>query len=480
VLAAGEGAIVNSIQIEELIEIVGRENVLTDDSDTAAFTTDWRGRFKGACSAVVRPGSKEDVSAILRFASKHKIPVVPQGGNTGLVGGGVPDTTGDAIVISLNRMNRVRKIDIVNDTIVVDAGCILTNIHAAATELDRIFPLSLGSEGSCQVGGNIATNAGGLEVVRYGPMRDHVLGLEVVLPNGDVLDDITELRKNNTGYDLKHLFIGSEGTLGIITGAALRLHPRPHVSATAFCALSSPDDALTVLTMMKQRCGSRLSTFEILSELQLELITAHANLQRPLSSSAPWYLLIELTDTDKDAPVDELLLDVLSDAMENGAVTDAAIAQSESQKEAFWSIRHRVSEANVATGRVLSHDTSVPVSSCAEFIKSVERELDGKSGLQLTFVGHLGDGNIHAVVIFDRDLVGAQEFETRASEVSAIVYEITRKLNGSISAEHGIGVSLRDKLPAYKSPTELDLMRKIKCVIDPDHIMNPKKLLSME
>ncbi|MEN8503518.1 FAD-binding oxidoreductase [Paraburkholderia terricola] len=458
---------------------MGRENVLTKDSDTASFTTDWRGRFKGRCAATVRPGSAKEVSEILRYASTHRIPVVPQGGNTGLVGGGIPDATGTAIVITLTRMNRVRKVDVVNDTMIVEAGCILANIQAVATELDRIFPLSLGSEGSCQIGGNIATNAGGLEVVRYGPMRDHVLGLEVVLPNGDILEDLLELRKNNTGYDLKQLFIGAEGTLGIITAAAVRLYPRPHVTATAFCALASADDALSVLSMVKQRCGSRLSTFEILSKLQVDLVCTHADLQSPLAGSAPWFLLIELTDPDKDAPVDELLLNVLSDAMESGIVADAAIAQSDSQKESFWAIRHRVSEANVATGRVLSHDTSVPVSLCVEFIRQVENALNDQPGMQLSFVGHLGDGNIHAVAIFDRDQVSAEEFEIRASPVSSVVYDIARRLHGSISAEHGVGVSLRDKLPVHKNPVALELMRKIKRLVDPDNIMNPAKLVSL-
>jgi len=470
---------VDSTHLQKLIDIVGRENVLTEPSDTASFTTDWRGRFKGCCAAVVRPGSAKEVSEILRYASTHRIPVVPQGGNTGLVGGGIPDATGTAIVIALTRMNRVRKVDVLNDTMIVEAGCVLVNIQAAAREIDRIFPLSLGSEGSCQIGGNIATNAGGLEVVRYGPMRDHVLGLEVVLPNGDILEDILELRKNNTGYDLKQLFIGAEGTLGIITAASVRLYPRPHVTATAFCALASADDALSVLSMVKQRCGSRLSTFEILSKLQVDLVCTHADVQSPLTGSTPWFLLIELTDPDKDAPVEELLLNVLSDAMESGMVADAAIAQSDSQKESFWAIRHRVSEANVATGRVLSHDTSVPVSSCAEFVRQVESALKDQPSMQLSFVGHLGDGNIHAVAIFDRDRVSAKEFEVRASEVSSIVYDITRKLNGSISAEHGVGVSLRDKLPGHKNPVELELMRKIKRLMDPENIMNPAKLVTL-
>jgi FAD/FMN-containing dehydrogenase len=461
---------------DDLADIVGANHVLSNPTDATAYTRDWRGRFEGLPAAIVKPGTTAEVSAVMAWASRHGVAIVPQGGNTGLVGGGIPDNSGTQVILSLGRLNRIRSLDRTNDSLVAEAGCILANVQHAAKEADRLFPLGLGSEGSCQIGGNIATNAGGLGVVRYGPMRDLVLGLEIVLPNGDVLGDISQLRKNNTGYDLKHLFIGSEGTLGIITAAALKLYPRARSIATAFCGLASPEDALETLVRVKERCGSRLSTFEIISGRQMEIVLHHTQATRPLGGQHPWYLLVELTDSNPDADLAELLLATLSTCMETNVLLDAVIAQSEAQRASFWAFRHAVSEANVKSGRVLSHDTSVPVSSGAAFIRQAEQALSDHSDLELTFVGHLGDGNIHAVALFDRDEVSAAEFETRAAEVSQIIYQISSSLGGSISAEHGIGVSLRDKLPSFKDPRELSLMRSIKRTIDPGGIMNPGKM----
>jgi FAD/FMN-containing dehydrogenase len=467
----------NEAELSSLVAIVGDRNVLTSPGDVAGYVTDWRGRFSGRAGAVVRPGSTSEVSAVMAWATRHRCPVVPQGGNTGMTGGGIPDGSGREVVLALGRMRSVRSLDGIDDTVVVDAGCTLAEIQAAAAAADRLFPLSLGSEGSCQIGGNIATNAGGLEVLRYGTMRDLVLGLEVVLPDGGVLANISTLRKNNTGYDLKQIFIGSEGTLGIVTGAALKLFARPRSAATAFCGLASPDDALEVLARVKADCGPRLSTFEIMNGLQLELILAHTRGPSPLEGGHPWHLLIEATEPAEDAGLADRLMRSLAGCIDAGLLADAAVAQSEAQRQAFWALRHVVSESNNHAGRALSHDTSVPVSRNAQFIRDVEAALAGQDGLQITFVGHLGDGNVHTVAIFDRAKVTAEQFEGRAKPVSDAIYAAATSLGGSISAEHGIGVSLRDRMPRVRAPLELALMRLIKDAFDPLGIMNPGKVL---
>jgi FAD/FMN-containing dehydrogenase len=469
----------SSAFLSELAHIVGPKHVLTDPVDLAGFTTDWRGRFKGTSIAVVRPGSTNEVAAIMALAFRNGCSVVPQGGNTGLTGAGIPDATGTQLILSLGRMRRVRSLDETNDTIVAEAGCTLAEIQAAAEKADRLFPLSLGSEGTCQIGGNIATNAGGLEVVRYGSMRDLVLGLEVVLANGDVLSQIAQLRKNNTGYDLKQLFIGSEGTLGVITAACLKLFPRPRSTATALCGLKSPEDALEVLKAAKEQCGARLSTFEIFSGTQMDIVVRHTKAALPLERSHEWYLLIEVTEPAIDAALADLLMETLAACIDKDMLSDAVVAQTEAQRAAFWALRHVVSEANNRAGRVLSHDTSVPVSLNAVFIRKIEQAFAEWMDLQVVFVGHLGDGNVHTVAIFDREKFGAEGFEARARKVSDIVYDIAASLGGSISAEHGIGVSLRDKLVVFKDPHELALMRSIKDVFDPTGIMNPGKVLTV-
>ncbi|MGB3864759.1 MAG: FAD-binding oxidoreductase, partial [Xanthobacteraceae bacterium] len=423
-------------------------------------------------------GSTAEVSRVMAWASRTGTGVVPQGGNTGLTGGGIPANRRREILLSLGRMNRIRLLDRANDTTVAEAGCILSNVQAAADEADRLFPLSLASEGSCQIGGNIATNAGGLEVVRYGPMRDLVLGLEVVLPDGSVLEHISQLRKNNTGYDLKQLFIGSEGTLGVITAAALKLFPKPKIITTALSGLTSPEDALQVLVRVRESCGSRLSTIEIISGRQMEIILKQTGTTRLLSEPHAWYLLVEITDTAPGADLSDLLADTLSTCVTDRILSDAVVAQTGAQRQAIWALRHSVSDSNMRVGRVLSHDTSVPVSRSADFIRLVERALGSEPDMELVFVGHIGDGNVHAIAIFDRGQLRDECFEERVSAVSGKIYEIAASLGGSISAEHGIGVSLRDKLPKFKSGLELALMRSIKNVFDPAGIMNPGKVLS--
>jgi len=465
------------MDLAQLAAIVGERNVLTEPQDMAGHLIDWRARFRGKAAAVVRPANTQEVSALMAWATANRCVVVPQGGNTGLNGGAIPDESGKQLILALGRMRSVRSIDPINDTIVVDAGCTLSEVQAAAEEAGRLFPLSLGSEGTCQIGGNIATNAGGLEVLRYGSTRELVLGLEVVLANGDVLAQMPELRKNNTGYDLKQLFIGSEGTLGIITGAVLKLFPRPRSIATALCGLASPEAALSVLERLKFDCGPRLSTFEIMSGLQMDVIVDHKGGGLPLSERHSWYLLIEATEPANDEGLGDRLMQSLADCMEMGALADAVVAQTEAQRAAFWSLRHIVAESNNRAGRALSHDTSVPVSRNADFIRGVEAAFADRADLKVTFVGHLGDGNVHAVAIFDRGLVPDAEFEVRAKLVSNEIYKIAASLGGSISAEHGIGQSLRDRLPLFKDPRELDLMMSIKKVFDPLCILNPGKVL---
>lgn len=467
----------NEADLLTLAAIVGDSNVLSGADDLSGYTTDWRKRFHGRAAAVVRPKSTAEVSAVMAWATRNRCPVVPQGGNTGLTGGSIPDGSGQQLILSLSRMRQVRSVDRIDDVVVAEAGCTLSEVQDAAAGVDRLFPLSLGSEGSCQIGGNVATNAGGLEVLRYGSMRDLVLGLEVVLPNGDVLAQVSQLRKNNTGYDLKQLFIGSEGTLGIVTAAALKLFPRPRAVATALAGLQSPEDALDVLSRVKGDIGPRLSTFEILSGLQFELIVAHTRMSRPLGDRHPWYLLIEATEPAADDRLADRLMDSLAACIETGILSDAVIAQTEAQRNAFWSMRHATAESNNRAGWAFSHDTSVPVSRNAEFIREVEKAFRDQADLMIAFVGHLGDGNVHTVAIFDRDKVARDEVEARVTSVSDQIYRIAGGLGGSISAEHGIGVSLRDRLPSFKDPRELELMQAIKGVFDPVGIMNPGKVL---
>ncbi len=464
--------------LSELKDIVGDQYVLLSKEDQAGFVEDWRKRYHGVARAVVRPKSTAEVSKILEWAYRNHAAIVPQGGNTGMLGGAIPSIRGDEIILSLTRLRTIRDVDVTNDAIVAEAGCTLLEIQEAAEKVNRLFPLSLGSEGTCQIGGNIATNAGGLDVVRYGPMRDLVLGLEVVLPDGEVLEQICRLRKNNTGYDLKHLFIGSEGTLGIITAAALKLYPLPKTRITSIAGLASPEYALIVLRVMKEEFGARLSTIEILSGLEMRLTAKHCGITPPLRAEHGWYLLIELTEATADDLLADNFMTALHKCIEDGVVEDATVAQNESQRAQFWKLRHMVAEANNAAGRVLSHDTSVPVSEGARFIRKVEAAFAGSSDLKLVFVGHIGDGNIHAVAIFDRAKVPDGIFEDRAKEVSSTIFEIAIGLDGSISAEHGIGFSLRDRLKSYKQPREWALMRAIKSAFDPKGLLNPGKVFA--
>jgi FAD/FMN-containing dehydrogenase len=464
--------------IERLKSIVGERNVVTDDHGREPFENDWRGQFHGRAAAIVKPASTDEVSRVVQLLAREKIGIVPQGGNTSLCGGSVPDASGRQVVVSLSRMNRVRKVDPANNTMTVEAGCVLATLQQAADEHDRLFPLSLGAEGSCEIGGNLSTNAGGTGVLRYGNTRELAMGLEVVLPDGRVWDGLRGLRKDNTGYDLKHLFVGAEGTLGIITAAVLKLFPKPRSQATALVAVESPHAALDLLAKLRENVGERITGFELISRICLDLVFKHIpNTRDPLPGKSPWYVLVELSDSTQGSTLDALLEEALGDAAQSGLATDAVLAASDTQRRQLWALRENVSEAQKLDGVSIKHDVSVPVSSVPEFIARASAALTEKfPGIRIVAFGHMGDGNVHyncGKSVPDE----ASRFYGESPEVNHIVYEVVRELNGSISAEHGLGVLKVDEIKRYKSALELDLMRAIKRTLDPDGIMNPGKVL---
>ncbi|WP_244470906.1 FAD-binding oxidoreductase [Microvirga massiliensis] len=440
---------------------------------------DWRRRYRGAAVGVVFPRSTEEVASVVKVCADAGIGIVPQGGNTGMCGGAIPSPDGHSMVVCPGRMNRVREIDPTNNTMTVEAGCILATIQEVAADNDRLFPLSLGSEGSCQIGGNVATNAGGTAVLRYGPMRDLVLGIEAVLPDGRIWNGLSRLRKDNTGYDLKQLFIGSEGTLGIITAVVLKLYPKPHSQLTALAAILDLDLALALLSRLRSELGDRISNFEIMSRNEFALVLAHnPELVDPLDAASPWYAFIEVTDTIVGDDLAAALEESLAAALESGIATDAVIAANLAQAAAIWRIRHSVTEANIASGFSISHDTSVPVSQVPTFVAQVDAAIAAAlPEVSTYYVGHLGDGNIHVVVVFPRDTYATQDhFDDGVRAANAIVDRITVALGGSISAEHGIGQSNVGRLLQFKPPLEIEFMRSIKDLFDPRGIMNPGKL----
>ena len=442
-------------------DIVGAANVLTAPEDTKPYLTDWRKQYTGAAECVVRPASTSEVSQVVALCARENLAVVPQGGNTGLVGGSVPTGARREIVLALGRMNRIRALDALNDTATVEAGCILAAVQEAANRAGRLFPLSLAAEGSCQIGGNLSTNAGGVNVLRYGTARDQVLGLEVVLPDGRVWDGLRGLRKDNTGYDLKQLFLGAEGTLGVITAAVLRLYPKPTASATAWIALPGAREAVELLAALRARLGERISAFELVSRNCLEAVLAHTGGRDPLGTPHPWYVLAEFGDTgaqdDLRAAVEEAL-----------AERDAVLAQSGEQARALWHIRETIPEAQFAN---VKHDVSVAVSKIPEFVELTGRALATAFPEAKVFCfGHVGDGNLHYNV-------GPERLVDRREAVNRIVYDAVARLGGSISAEHGLGQLKREAVRSHKAPLELELMRALKTALDPKGLMNPGKVL---
>lgn len=469
----------NSEFIRAASAIVRPENLLTIASDTDAFVNDWRDRYEGRACAVARPGSTDEVVALMRLCAEHGVPVVPQGGNTGLCGAATPDESGTALVLWLGRMNRIRRLDEVDGCIVVESGAILQRIQEYAAEHGCFFPMSLGAEGSCQIGGNISTNAGGTAVLRYGPMRDLVLGLEVVLADGTLCNWLTPLRKNTTGYDLKHLFIGAEGTLGVVTAASLKIFPAARQRESAMVSFEQIESALSLLTHLRSRLGDRLLSCEIINRAQVQTVLTHMQGPTwPLSAIAPWALIIEVTETLDSYNLRDALEQVLGEALEDGIIDDAVLASSSAQQEALWSVRHNVSEANKRAGYGVTHDTAVPLSGQAVFVRNVERRLDEEfpEG-QMLIVGHIGDGNLHVIHMLDPARYPGSALKKAATRINGIVDEETLALGGAISAEHGIGQSNKARLEHSKGDAQIALMRRVKAALDPEGRMNPGKIL---
>jgi D-lactate dehydrogenase (cytochrome) len=463
---------------QRLAELIGADAVLTARDDVAPFLADHRGLYAGRALAVVLPRSAEEVSRILAWCNAERIGVVPHGGNTSYCGGATPDASGRQVVLSLGRLNRIRELDALDYSIVAEAGCVLAHVQRAADEADRFFPLSLGAQGSCQIGGNLATNAGGTNVLRFGMMRDLVLGLEVVLADGRLLPALSTLRKDNTGYDVKSLFLGSEGTLGVITAASLKLLPKPRSFATAFVAVPDVRAAVTLLAALRDASGDVVSSFELVPRLALELVVRHVpDSADPLDEPHPWYVLCELTSSQADAPLDACLERALAAALGSGLVTDAAIAQSERERAAFWRLRETIPEAQRRDGASLKHDVSVPVASLPAFVDEAGAWIAAHvPDARLVAYGHVGDGNLHFNL---NQAPGADRaaFLAREPEVKRVVHDLVHAYRGSFSAEHGIGRLKVAELERYTSAVELELMRSLKRALDPNGILNPGKVL---
>jgi FAD/FMN-containing dehydrogenase len=449
------------------VDLLGEKNVLVSPQDTAPYTVDWRKQFRGEAQCVLRPGTTAEVAAAVALCAREGIAIVPQGGNTGLCGGSVPTGARPEVVLSLSRLNRIRQIDALNDTMTVEAGCVLAAIQQAAAAAGRLFALSLAAEGSCQIGGNLSTNAGGVNVLRYGNAREQVLGLEVVLPDGRVWDGLRALRKDNTGYDLKQLFIGAEGTLGVITAAVLKLHPKPTARVTAWIAVATPGQAVALLARLRARLGERISAFELVSRRCLEAVLRHAPAQRdPLPQSHPWYVLAEFADSGEQAALAAQVEEAF--AASGGAIEDAALASSAAQSQALWRIRETIPEAQFTN---VKHDISVPVSQVPELIERAGAVLEAAfPGEPVYAFGHIGDGNIHYNV-------GGPALVARRDEVNRVVYGVLDALGGSISAEHGLGQLKREEIRRHKDALELELMRALKATLDPRGLMNPGKVI---
>ncbi|VTZ52348.1 FAD linked oxidase domain protein [Methylocella tundrae] len=457
--------------------IVGAGHVLTAPSDMAGYLSEPRDLYRGEALGIVRPASTQEVAAVVRLCNESRTPIVPQGGNTGLVGGQIPDRSGGAIVLSLQRMRALREIDLASNTMTVEAGMILAHAQAEAGRAGRLFPLSLASEGSCTIGGNLATNAGGTGVIAYGNARDLALGIEAVLADGRIFCGLSKLKKDNTGYDLKDLFIGSEGTLGVITAATLKLFPKPRAVETAFIGLPSPAAAVALLDLAREKAGGEITAFELIPRIGLDFVLAHVKGARnPLAARHEWHVLLELSSQNAEG-LGPRLLDMLNAAAESGLVEDAAIAASEAQRAAFWRLREHLSEAQRFEGGSIKHDVSVAITDAPAFLEDVQNVLkEAAPGARLVAFGHLGDGNIHCNV---SQPVGADRaaFLARWDAINEAVHAIVIRYGGSISAEHGIGQLKRDLLPQVKDKVAMDLMRALKRTLDPQGILNPGKVL---
>ena len=468
--------------LEQLRRIVGPTNVLTHDdpaTDLSAWEQDWRKRERGTALAVVRPACTPEVAAVVKACAAARVSMVPQGGNTGMVVGSTPDASGTQVVLSLTRMNKVRALDAGNLTITVDAGCVLQTIQETCEQAGFLFPLSLASEGSCTIGGNLGTNAGGTQVVRFGNTRELCLGLEVVTAQGEIWDGLSGLRKDNTGYDLRHLFIGSEGTLGVITAATMKLYPMPKAQLTAFAAVPSMEAAVELLGLAHQHLSSGLTGFEVMGQFALSLVVKHFPQQRiPFWKDTSYCVVLENSDNESEAHARECLERLLEAAMESGCVSDAAVAESLAQAHALWHIRESIPLAQAEEGHNVKHDISIAVSRIPEFVRETDALLQKQfPGARLVNYGHLGDGNLHYNVQAPADIDSARFLKEEEKPINTLVYDAVTRYGGSISAEHGVGSLKVEKLEHHKSPVALDLMRSIKQALDPLNLMNPGRVL---
>ena len=471
---------------QKLAQICSSKYVITAEEDMAPYLKDWRGHYFGKAAAIVRPSSTDEVVAILKLANDHLIPVVPQGGNTSLCGGATPDETGKAIVISMGRMDKIRSLDHQSQTIVVEAGCILENIQNAAEKENLLFPLNFGSRGICQIGGNLSTNAGGLNVVRYGNARQLCLGLEVVTASGEVMDLLTPLKKDNTGYDLKNLFIGSEGTLGMITAATLQLYPQPKAVATAWAGVRDINAAIDLLTRTQMASGGHVVSFELMPKSIIDNVRRYyQDVAEPLDDVPDFSCLIEIATTrssdaelshDGSAPLHEIMTELLGQAMEDGLVNDATIARNENQRQALWAIRELTPESEIKAGAAYKSDISIPLEHMTDFYhRAAKAAEDIVPGVKIFGFGHLGDGNLHYNLSIPDE--GHPDFMAQYPKFDAMLKELLIEYNGSISAEHGIGQKKRAMLQEVKDPAALAAMRAIKAALDPNGIMNPGKII---
>lgn len=463
--------------LDDLRAAVGASQVLTD-GDLSAYELDWRKRYRGKALAVVRPASTAEVAAVVRACARHGASLVPQGGNTGLVGASVPDDSGRQVLLSTQRMRRIREIDSANLTMTVEAGCVLQAVQEAAAAQGLLFPLSLAAEGSCTIGGNLATNAGGTQVLRYGNARELCLGLEVVTADGEIWDGLSGLRKDNTGYDLRDLYIGSEGTLGLITAATLRLYPRPAARMTALAALPSMDAAVSLLQRAQAHLAASLTGFEVMNQFSLDLVRRHFPQQPQPLPPSPWTVLMEVSDHESEAHARAQFESLLEQAFEDGLISDAAVAESLEQSRALWHLRESIPLAQAEEGLNIKHDISLPVSRIPAFVASTDAALAAHlPGVRLVDFGHLGDGNLHYNVQAPAGVSGGDFLAAHEKTVNRIVYDAVTVHGGSISAEHGVGLLKREELAARKSPVALGLMRAIKRALDPQGLFNPGRLL---
>ena len=474
-MSLSDAALINALE-----NIVGTEQVISNPSDLEPYLIDWRKRYKGQAIAALRPANTKEVSEIVKLCASNQIAIVPQGGNTGMCGGATPNSTGRQVVISLQRMNRVRAVDIANQTMTVEAGCILKHVQEAATAANRYFPLSLGSEGSCTIGGNLSTNAGGTAVLRYGNMRELCLGLEVVLPSGEILNSLRGLRKDNTGYDLRDLFIGAEGSLGIITAAVIKIFPTPVAQWTALVAVPDAQGAVDLLNLFQAGASAQLTGFEMMSDESLALLKHYyPALSSPLQGPNAYEVLVEISDFESEEHAMQLMESILEKALASGCATDAAIASSLSQAQKFWDMREHIPLAQADDGQNIKHDVALPISAIPQFVETCNAFLRQQyPGVRVINYGHLGDGNLHYNIAGPSSQETYDFFTKYSKEIQAVVYKEVEKYNGSISAEHGVGQQKVDYLPSHRGDVAVSVMKSIKKALDPHSLMNPGKVLA--